>query len=70
MIDRDVYDKNDKLIREVEDIIIRRSGKIKKLIIEYGKFLDIADRLVSPNFKPWPDLRAKSTPTTKILSGQ
>lgn len=51
LIDRDVYDNKDKLIGEIEDAVIRRSGKVKKLIIEFGGFLNIADRRVSLNFK-------------------
>jgi len=51
IIDQDVYDQNNKLIGELEDIVIRRSGRAKKMIIEYGGFFDIADRLVALPFK-------------------
>jgi sporulation protein YlmC with PRC-barrel domain len=51
LIDRDLYDKNGKLVGEVEDIIVKRSGRAKKMIVEFGGFLDIADRLVGINFK-------------------
>jgi len=47
ILDKEVYDSRDKLIGEVEDLIIRRSGRVKKVIIEYGGFYDIADRLVA-----------------------
>ena len=51
IIDRDVYDGKQKLIGEVDDIIIRRSGKVKKLTVEFGGFLDIGDKLVALPFK-------------------
>jgi len=51
IIDQDVYGPNNELIGELEDIVIRRSGRAKKLIIEYGGFFDIADRLVGLPFK-------------------
>jgi sporulation protein YlmC with PRC-barrel domain len=51
VIDRDVYDENKQLIGEVDDIIIRRSGKVKKLTVEFGGFLDIGDKLVALPFK-------------------
>ena len=51
IMDRDVYDKAGKLIGEVDDIVLRRSGRAKKLIVEYGGFMDIADSLVAVNFK-------------------
>lgn len=51
IIDQDVYDQNKEIIGEVEDIVIKRGGRAKKLIIEYGGFFDIADRLVSLPFK-------------------
>jgi sporulation protein YlmC with PRC-barrel domain len=51
IIDADVYDQDEKLIGEVEDIVVRRSGRAKKLVIEYGGFFDIADRLVAIPFK-------------------
>jgi sporulation protein YlmC with PRC-barrel domain len=51
IIDQDVYDQSKEIIGEVEDIVIRRSGRTKKLVIEYGGFYDIADRLVGLPFK-------------------
>ena len=51
IIDQDVYDENQKLIGEVDDMIIRRSGKVKKITVEFGGFLDIADKLVAIAFK-------------------
>lgn len=34
------------------DLIIRRSGKAKKLTVEFGGFLDIGDKLVALPFSP------------------
>jgi len=51
ILDQDVYDANQQLIGEVDDIIIKRSGRAKKLTLEYGGILDIGDRLVAVSFK-------------------
>lgn len=51
IIDGDVYIGEDNLIGEVDDIVIRRSGRAKKLTIAYGGLLGIADKLVALNFK-------------------
>jgi sporulation protein YlmC with PRC-barrel domain len=51
IIDQDVYDGTGKLIGEVDDIIIRRGGKVKKMTVEFGGLLDIGDKLVSLPFK-------------------
>ncbi len=48
LLDRDIYDKNRVLIGEVDDIIIDRSGKIKRVIIEYCDFT--CDRRVTLPF--------------------
>jgi len=51
IIDQDVYDENQKLIGEVDDMIIRRSGRVKDLTVEFGGFLDMGDKLVAIAFK-------------------
>ena len=51
IIDQDVYDENQKLIGEVDDIIIRRSGRAKKVTVEFGGFLDMGDKLVAVSCK-------------------
>jgi len=51
IIDRDVLDANKKLIGEVDDMIIRRSGRVKKVTVEFGGFMDLADKLVALSFK-------------------
>jgi sporulation protein YlmC with PRC-barrel domain len=51
IIDQDVYDGNKKLIGEVDDLIIKRSGRVKRLTVEFGGFLDFGDKLVVLPFK-------------------
>jgi len=51
IIDGDLYDAKKELIGEVDDIIIKRNGRVKKLTAEFGGFLDIGDKLVAVNFK-------------------
>jgi sporulation protein YlmC with PRC-barrel domain len=47
MIDRDVLNKQGQKIGETDDLVIKRSGKIKRVTLETGGFLDIADKLVA-----------------------
>jgi len=51
IIDKNVYDNKGQEIGEIDDLVIRRSGKIKKVTIEVGGFLDIGDKLVSYPFR-------------------
>ena len=51
IIDQDVYDQQNEIIGEVEDMVVKRSGRVKKLVIEYGGFYDLGDRLVGLAFK-------------------
>lgn len=51
IMDSDVYDKNQNIIGEVDDLIFRRSGKVKNIIVEFGGFYDIGDKLVALPFK-------------------
>lgn len=51
IVDGDVYDAKGALIGEVDDLIIRRGGRVKKLTVEFGGFLDIGDKLVALSFK-------------------
>ena len=48
IIDQDVYDSHGELIGEVDDIVIKRNGRVKKLIVEYGGFYDISVEHVLP----------------------
>lgn len=50
IIDEDVYDEGGRLIGEVDDLIIRRSGRVKSLTVEFGGFFDLGDDLVSVPF--------------------
>jgi sporulation protein YlmC with PRC-barrel domain len=40
-IDREIYGKNGNQFGEIDDLVIKRSGKVKKVTIEVGGFLDI-----------------------------
>jgi sporulation protein YlmC with PRC-barrel domain len=52
ILDRNVYGEKDKRIGEVEDIIIRRSGKVKKLTVQFDEwFWDIGGKRVALPFK-------------------
>ena len=51
IMDADVYDQKHTLIGEVDDLIIRRSGKLKKLTVEFGGFIDIGDKLAAVSAK-------------------
>lgn len=50
LLDADVYDEKDQLIGEVDDLIIRRSGRVKSLTVEFGGFYDLGDNLVAVSF--------------------
>jgi len=47
-IDREIYDKSGQQIGEIDDLVIKRSGKVKKVTIDVGGFLGIiGDKLVA-----------------------
>lgn len=47
-IDREIYGKNGNQFGEIDDLVIKRSGKIKKVTIDVGGFLGIiGDKLVA-----------------------
>lgn len=50
----DIYDQDNEVIGELEDLIIGPDGKIKRAIIEAGGFLDIGDTHFS---YPWDQVR-------------
>ncbi|HSO21189.1 MAG TPA: PRC-barrel domain-containing protein, partial [Desulfosarcina sp.] len=50
IIDRDVYVQGDKLVGEVDDLVVRRNGRVKKLTVEFGGFMDLGDKLVALPF--------------------
>jgi sporulation protein YlmC with PRC-barrel domain len=47
IIDVDVFDEKGQEIGEVDDLIIRRSGMVKKITLEIGGFLGIGDKLIA-----------------------
>lgn len=51
IVDHDVYDAKQELIGEVDDIIFKRSGKAKRITVEFGGFFDIGDRLAAVPIK-------------------
>ncbi len=51
IMNADVFDSQQKRIGEVDDMIIRRSGRVKQLTVEFGGFFDIGDKLVALSFK-------------------
>ena len=70
IIDADVVDANAQLIGEVDDLILRRSGRVKKLTVEFGGLLDLGDKLVAVPFKSvdWQNGRVTLELTEKQLS--
>ncbi len=50
IVDHDVVNDRGEKIGEVDDLIIRRSGKVKKMTMEVGGFLDLLDKIVAVPF--------------------
>jgi sporulation protein YlmC with PRC-barrel domain len=50
IIDHPVKNDRGEELGEVEDLIIRRNGRVKKVILSVGAFLGIGDRLVAVSF--------------------
>jgi sporulation protein YlmC with PRC-barrel domain len=56
-IDREIYDKSGRQIGETDDLVIKRSGKIKKVTIDVGGFLGIiGDKLVAVSLRELQNL--------------
>jgi sporulation protein YlmC with PRC-barrel domain len=51
IIDQLVYNGKKDVLGEVDDLIMSRRGKIKKVILDVGGFLGIGDRLVAVPFR-------------------
>ena len=51
LIDRELYDAKGNEIGEVDDLVIRRNGKIKKVILGVGGFLGIGEKSVGFPFR-------------------
>jgi sporulation protein YlmC with PRC-barrel domain len=58
-IDREIYGKNGNQFGEIDDLIIKRSGQVKKVTIEVGGFLDIGDKLVAVSLGELQNLMKK-----------
>ncbi|NWG02785.1 MAG: PRC-barrel domain-containing protein [Syntrophaceae bacterium] len=50
IIDHPVKNDRGEELGEVDDLIIRRNGRVKKVILSVGAFLGIGDRLVAVSF--------------------
>jgi len=50
IIDEGLFDEKGEQIGEVDDLVIRRNGKIKKVTMEVGGFLGIGDKLIAMPF--------------------
>lgn len=46
-IDRAVFSENGAEFGEIDDLVIKRSGKVKRVTIEVGGFLDLGDKMVA-----------------------
>ena len=51
MVEQPVYDEQGQEIGEVDDLIMSRSGKIKKVILSVGEFLQSDEKLVALSFR-------------------
>ena len=58
-IDHEIYGKTGKQIGEIDDLVIKRSGKIKKVTIDVGGFLGINEKLVAVSAKELESLMVK-----------
>jgi len=50
IIDRVVKNDRGEKLGDVDDLVIRRNGKIKKVVLSVGDFLGVGDRLVAVSF--------------------
>jgi sporulation protein YlmC with PRC-barrel domain len=50
IIDRSVKNDRGEELGEVDDLIIRRNGRVRKVILSVGAFLGVGDRLVAVSF--------------------
>lgn len=58
-IDREIYGKTGDQFGEIDDLVIKRSGKVKKVTIEVGGFLGIGDKLVAVSLNELENLMIK-----------
>ena len=58
-IDREIYDKSGQQIGEIDDLVLKRSGKVTKVTIDVGGFLGIiGDKLVAVSLRELQNLMA------------
>jgi len=50
IIGQAVFNEQGQEIGEIDDLVIRRSGRVKKATLEVGGFLDIGDKIVAVHF--------------------
>lgn len=50
IIDMDIQGGKGEIIGEIDDLVIKRNGRVKKATMEVGGFLDIGDKLVAYPF--------------------
>jgi sporulation protein YlmC with PRC-barrel domain len=51
MVDQPVYNERGEEIGEVDDLIMSRNGKVKKIILSVGEFLQTGEKLVAVPFR-------------------
>lgn len=51
IVDQEVKNQKGEVLGEVDDLIARRNGRVKKAILQVGGFLGIGDRLVAVQFR-------------------
>lgn len=50
LLDQDIEDEQGEKVGEVDDLVIKRSGRVKKVTLEVGGFMDIGDKLVAVSY--------------------
>ena len=55
IIDQDIVNQQGKQIGELEDLVIKRNGKIKRAIIDTGGFLGFGEKLIGMSYKTIAD---------------
>jgi sporulation protein YlmC with PRC-barrel domain len=51
IIDQPVFDTRQQELGELEDLVIKRNGRVKKALISIGGVLEMADKLISVKYK-------------------
>jgi sporulation protein YlmC with PRC-barrel domain len=50
LLDQNIEDAQGEKIGEVDDLVIKRSGRVKKITLEVGGFMDIGDKVVAVSY--------------------